>query len=71
MDEDTERKIERIKRGEPMEVTVEFDKNISPSPMLIEPPSEPEKKEIDRSGTIVHDFDYTPTEIARERAFHQ
>ena len=54
-----------------MEVTVEFDPNISPSPMPIEPPSEPEKKEIDRSGTIVHDFDYTPTEIARERAFHQ
>ena len=71
VDENTERKIEKIKAGEPMEVTVEYNWDISPSPMLIEPPGEEQQKEIDRSGTIVHDFDYTPTEVAREWAFHQ
>ena len=52
-------------------MTVEFDRDISPSPILIEPSGQEQKKVVDHSDTIVHDFDYSPTEVSRVKAFSQ
>jgi hypothetical protein len=67
-DENTEMKIESIRSNKPMEKTVEFERAISPSPILIEP-NDDSPKAFDK--TIVHDFDYTPTDVERENVFNQ
>ena len=59
IDKGTDKKIYSVLTGEKeTEEVIEFDRAISPSPILIEPMGEPKKSD----GTIVHDFDYDPTD---------
>jgi len=84
VDENTEEKIENIWAGRPLEVVVEYDWDIAPSPMLIEwgrdypereeeepePEPEEEPEPVDNGKTIVQGFDYNPLDLSTTQAFH-
>ena len=80
VDEHTEEKIENIWAGKPLEVMVEYDWDIAPSPMLIEPyrerqeeeeePEEEPEEEMHNGETLVRSFDYKPLDLSTTQAFH-